>query len=159
LLRRCDRKSSTRRAACPVFWTLGGNQVGQAAISGWREVLGPALRQDRASTHVWPFDGPLRDLLALRHLVVVETYPTEFYDLLGIRFPHAPGQPTGKRVQAARRAIAGALDAASARMEVTLAPRVAAIVEDGFGPGSQGEEPFDALVGLLGMLSVILGHR
>lgn len=28
-----------RRAACPLFWTLGGQQVGKAAILGWREVL------------------------------------------------------------------------------------------------------------------------
>jgi hypothetical protein len=158
LFRRCDRKSSTRRAACPLFWTLGGNQVGQAAISGWREVLGPALRRDRASIRVWPFDGSLPTLLAPEYLIVVETYPTEFHNALGIRFPPAPGEPTGKRVQASRRAVAGALIAACAAMGVTLTPRVAAVVEDGFGPSSQGEEPFDSLVGLLGMLRTILGH-
>jgi len=27
-----------------MFWTLGGNQVGKAAISGWRELLAPARR-------------------------------------------------------------------------------------------------------------------
>src|SRR4029079_19473112 len=39
LLRRCDRRTATRRAACSIFWTLGANQVGRAAIAGWREVL------------------------------------------------------------------------------------------------------------------------
>ncbi len=41
LLRFSDRRTATRRAACCLFWTLGGNQVGKAALAGWREVLVP----------------------------------------------------------------------------------------------------------------------
>jgi hypothetical protein len=29
----------------------------------------------------------------------------------------------------------------------------------GVGPGNDGEDPFEALVGVLGMLNVLLGHR
>ena len=43
LRRRCEQARSGRRAASPLFWTVGGQQVGKAAISGWKDVLGPAL--------------------------------------------------------------------------------------------------------------------
>ena len=45
LLRRCERGGKGRKPACCLFWTLGGNQVGKAAIVGWRDVLAPALRR------------------------------------------------------------------------------------------------------------------
>ena len=44
LLRKCEIGRIGRRAACSLFWTLGGNQVGKGAIAGWRDLLGPALR-------------------------------------------------------------------------------------------------------------------
>jgi hypothetical protein len=44
LRRQCELGYDGRRAACPLFWTLGANQVGRAAILGWRDVLVPALR-------------------------------------------------------------------------------------------------------------------
>ena len=44
LLRRCERGGNGHKQACCLFWTLGGNQVGKAAIIGWRDVLAPALR-------------------------------------------------------------------------------------------------------------------
>jgi hypothetical protein len=31
LLRLCERRTPTRRKACCLFWTLGGNQVGKGA--------------------------------------------------------------------------------------------------------------------------------
>lgn len=33
LLRECERDGGNRRGACSLFWTLGGNQVGRAAIN------------------------------------------------------------------------------------------------------------------------------
>ena len=44
LRRRCELAHEDRRAASPLFWTLGAQQVGKAAIAGWRDVLGPGLR-------------------------------------------------------------------------------------------------------------------
>jgi hypothetical protein len=41
LLRRCERGGKGQKQACCLFWTLGGNQVGKAAIIGWRDVLAP----------------------------------------------------------------------------------------------------------------------
>lgn len=59
LRRRCERQTADRRAACSIFWTLGGNQVGKAAIAGWREIVAPARLR---GAHLWPFDGRLDDL-------------------------------------------------------------------------------------------------
>ncbi len=56
LLRRCERRTADRNAACSLFWTLGAQQVGKAAISGWREVIRPALGR---GVRLWPFDGRL----------------------------------------------------------------------------------------------------
>ena len=50
LHRRCDRAHPDRKAAAVLFWTLGGNQVGKAAISGWRDVIAPALRPPKRGT-------------------------------------------------------------------------------------------------------------
>jgi hypothetical protein len=73
--RRCDG-----RDAETLFWTLGGKQVGKAALHGWRQ-LAPGLGTAPApGTALWPFDGPLTDLLdGGRRVVVAETYPREFY--------------------------------------------------------------------------------
>jgi len=87
LRRRCELGYAGRNAASPLFWTLGAKQVGKAAISGWRDVIVPALRNDRPVV-LWPFDGSLGDLLKLGNVVVVETYPAECYGWLfehGIR--------------------------------------------------------------------------
>jgi hypothetical protein len=59
LLRACERAPTDGRTACSVFWTLGGNQVGRAAISGWREIIAPAVQ---SGARLWPFDGRLADL-------------------------------------------------------------------------------------------------
>jgi hypothetical protein len=76
LLRQCERATETRRAACPVFWTLGGNQVGKAAISGWKEIVGPARQ---LGAKIWPFEGSLSTLVETTKLTLAETYPAEAY--------------------------------------------------------------------------------
>lgn len=55
LRRICERRTSTRRAASPLFWTLGPQQVGKAAIIGWRDVLTSALRDPLINLSIWPF--------------------------------------------------------------------------------------------------------
>ena len=44
LLRRCDIRAGRAKAAA-TFWLVGGNQVGKAAITGWRDLIAPAGRQ------------------------------------------------------------------------------------------------------------------
>jgi len=80
LLRRCERATPDRGDACMLFWTLGGNQVGKAALAGWREVILPNL-QDLS---LWPFDGRLNELMTPEATVVAETYPGDVYSQLGI---------------------------------------------------------------------------
>ncbi|MDF2781100.1 MAG: Methyltransferase type 12 [Geminicoccaceae bacterium] len=154
LLRRCDRRSATRNAACALFWTLGGSQVGKAAIAGWRDLLGPALRAG-LDVALWPFQGPLEALLARHRFVIAETYPAEVYGHLDL----ALRGHGGKRSQAARRANAVRLLAQLRRLDVEPEPAARAEIADGFGPAASGEDRFDAVVGLLGMLNVVLGRR
>ena len=43
LSRACDRATAERPAGAPLFWTLGANQTGKAAIAAWTGLLLPAL--------------------------------------------------------------------------------------------------------------------
>lgn len=74
LLRLCERGGENRRGTCSLFWTLGGKQVGKGAIVGWRDVLTPALLDDKTLS-LWPFDGRLDSLLVPGAIVLAETYP------------------------------------------------------------------------------------
>ncbi len=160
LRRRCELAHPERRAAAPLFWTLGGQQVGRAAIAGWREMLIPALRSRPMTIQLWPFMGGLPALLARGGVTIAETYPAESYRHLGVTFPSARrGERGGKRVQSARRAHAAALLAWASRHGVGVTDALRAEIDDGFGPRADGEDRFDAVVGLFGMLAVILGEH
>jgi hypothetical protein len=158
LRRECELAHPGRRPAAPLFWTLGGQQVGKAAISGWRQVLAPALRQagDSPSVAIWPFSGHLSDLLQPGATVLAETYPAEYYAPLGVKFSRQTG---GKRSQAARQGGASALLEWAERARLGLAPELRTTLQDGFGPAPAGEDAFDAVVGLFGMLNLVLGLR
>lgn len=150
LLRECERATNDRQAACSLFWTLGGNQVGKGAISGWREVIIPNL----ATVGLWPFDGDLQSLSNRYPAVLAETYPGDVYRQLGI-----PRGGWSKRRQEDRRRVGRfVVDWLAARPNLN-ASEVLPQVEDGFGNDSAGEDRFDAFVGLLGMLSVVTGER
>lgn len=154
LLRRCDEATADgRRAAAAMFWTLGPQQVGKAAITAWRDLLIPALNSGRELA-IWPFDGPLAGLVAPGRIVVAETYPGEVYGHLGIAFSGG-----GKRSQAARAANAPILRGRARDLGVALERPFGALIAEGFGAGPAGEDPFDATVGLLGMLNVVRGRR
>lgn len=157
LLRACDRASPARPAACAIFWTLGPQQVGKAAIVGWRDLLIPALdgRQDLA---LWPFDGALDELLARHDIVAAETYPAEVYGHLGL-WPGNGRRKESKRLQAARAGSASRLLELAGSLGLRLEPSLREAIADGFGPSPDGEDPFDATVGLLGMVNVALGKR
>jgi mannose-6-phosphate isomerase-like protein (cupin superfamily) len=150
LLRACDRATGMRRAAAPIFWTLGGQQVGKGAIVGWRDLLQPALDDSDLGIAIWPFDGPLEELFAPGRIVVVETYPTEFHGHLGVDLGRS-----SKREQATRAAAGEALLGWSRRRGVELEPELEQGVRDGFA----SDGAFDAVVGLLGMLNVVMKYR
>jgi hypothetical protein len=152
LRRACERQTKTRRAACSLFWTLGGNQVGKAAISGWQSVLQPARRRGAL---LWPFDGELAALSKASHLVVCETYPAEAYGHVGVRFaPRA-----SKQRQTNRRAAAASLLPRSFEFGIQFSDATRDALAEGFGPLKSGEDPFDAALGLLGMIEVVDGRR
>jgi len=159
LRRRCEQAHAGRRAACPLFWTLGAQQVGKAAISGWREVLS-ASSESGLQVFVWPFRGRLEELLRPERIVVAETYPAEYYAFLGVTFSSPrPGSKAGKRLHAERAANAPRLLAWAETAGVNLDEHLRLTILDGFGRSPQGEDAFDAVVGLWGMLEVVLGRR
>lgn len=160
LLRLCERRTQNRNDACSLFWTLGGNQVGKAAIIGWRDLLASEIHRNPLRMKLWPFNGDLASLLQPGNVVVAETYPAEFYGHLGINFPsRRNGARSGKRVQAERATNATACIAAAKNLGLALSPDLFAQFIDGFGNAAIGEDRFDAAVGLIGMINVISGNR
>ena len=141
------------RRACPMFWTLGGNQVGKGAVTGWRDVLQPACATGRVD--LWPFDGAFEELLGRDRTVIVETYPGDVYRYVGAL---VEGR-LSKRVQASRTAAAKGVLAWAEKANVDLSRTLVEQLCDGFGCAGDGEDRFDAVVGLLGMLAVVREHR
>jgi hypothetical protein len=152
LSRACDRATLERPAGAPLFWTLGANQSGKAAIAAWRDMLLPALLAGEP-IRVWPFEGAFRDLLAPGTVAVAETYPAEALRHLGIRLKGS------KRRQADRAAVADALLAAMAALHAAPDATLTAAVHDGFGADAAGEDRFDCILGLLCVLNVLAGTR
>jgi hypothetical protein len=154
LYRRCERSTADRGAAAPLFWTLGAKQVGKAAISGWRDLLAPGLTTYGINFAIWPFAGTLRDLIRERSFVVVESYPAEAYRHLGF-----PRSGWSKRQASDRRARGMEILAWAAQRPVVCDGRLVEQIQAGFGDGPEGEDPFDAVVGLLLMIDVVLNYR
>jgi hypothetical protein len=153
LLRHCEKPLEGQRAACPLFWTLGPNQVGKAAINGWSEVLIPALSSKIMRTALWPFDGEITHLLQEFECVLCETYPAMAYRHLGCCF--APRE--SKRNQCHRRSKGQRLQAWFDARGFQPTRDVVAEIENGFGDRAIGEDRFDAFVGLLSMIDVVTG--
>jgi hypothetical protein len=149
LRRQCERKQNGRRAACALFWTLGANQVGKGAIVGWRDVLAPALHGDK-NVALWPFDGRLEELLEPGKIVIAETYPAECYGW----FFSEPLRGKGKL--GVRRGVGMRLLGWASNTGVELEAALQEEIEAGF---PDGDDAFDAVVGLFGMIEVVTGKR
>jgi len=152
LSRLCDRATAERPAGAPLFWTLGANQTGKAAIAAWRDWLLPALSGPRAP-RLWPFEGDFRALLAPGAVAVAETYPAEALRHLGLRLAGS------KRRQADRAVLAAPLAGAMARLGVAAVPDLAALMQDGFGARPDGEDRLDCVLGVLAVVNVLAGNR
>ena len=148
LLRACDRATALRQAGAPLFWTLGANQCGRAAIGAWRDWLAPALARG-APLRLWPFQGGLRALLAPGRAVLAEVYPAEALAQLGLRLSGS------KRAPETRRAAEPALRLALAGLGITPEPSLDKALSAGFGTDAPGEDRFDSLLGLLCLVSVL----
>jgi hypothetical protein len=149
LFRDCEKATRSRGAASPVFWTLGGKQVGKAALSGWQEVLTPARK---LGASLWPFDGPLSSFVS-NALTLAETYPGEAYQHIGM------ARTIKKQSQEGRRNAGATMPKWAARHDVRLLPEIKKLIADGFGEPASGEDPFDATAGLFGMIEVVDGRR
>ncbi|MBX9752308.1 MAG: DUF429 domain-containing protein [Roseococcus sp.] len=152
LHRWCDRATPTRPAGAPPFWTLGANQSGKAAITAWRDWLAPALAAD-APLDIWPFHGPLHGLLRAGRLAVAEVYPAEALRQLGLKLAGS------KRDQTARLALAEPLRAVLGSLAIAPSAEALAMIQDGFGADSAGEDRLDCTLGLLALIAVLDGLR
>ena len=151
LRRRCDMPRPGATTPCPIFWTLGANQVGKAAITAWRDMLQPALSDPNLDVRLFPFEGSLYE--ATRgDLGLAEVYPAEVYAWLGLDLSGG-----GKRAQGARAANASLILDAFSSLDADLTPDALAQIIDGFGDCADGEDRFDSVVGLIGTMQVALG--
>lgn len=152
LSRRCDCKTADRPAGAPLFWTLGANQVGKGAITGWRDLLLPALAGPNPP-QLWPFEGNLLDLLAPGRTVVAECYPAEAMRQLELPMNGS------KRRHADRLALGQALRDRLGGLHARPDLGLERWFDDGMGEDAAGEDRLDAVLGLLGLMQVLVGRR
>jgi hypothetical protein len=152
LSRACDRATLERPAGAPLFWTLGANQSGKAAIAAWQHLILPALT-DRTQFRLWPFEGPFCSLLSPGSVALAETYPAEALRHLGMKLRGS------KRRHADRCATAGALMTAIDQQSATPDDAMREAILDGFGADASGEDRFDSVLGVLCVLNVLAGNR
>jgi hypothetical protein len=152
LLRICERRTKDKRAACCLFWTLGANQVGKAAISGWRDVIIPAVKR---GARLWPFDGTLAELAKTPGVVIAETYPADAYGV--VRAAFKPGE--SKRRLEDRKSKAKPILSWATRHGVAFSGEVKAALLNGFERSLGSDDAFDAFVGLLLMIEVAESGR
>jgi len=147
MLRACDRETAQRCKACEIFWTLGANQVGKAAIAGWRDLLAPALCEE--SIMIWPFAGDLTSLLESGKIVVAESYPAETYSHIGLP------RSFGKRSCERRKDQSGMILDWCKSHRCHLQRELLLQVSRGFGETPAGEDAFDSFIGALGMIEFV----
>ena len=151
-LRLCDLAHCRRRAASEMFWALGPQAVGKATLTGWRDLVAPALGDPRRRYAVWPFDGELGDLSAGSDAVIVEAYPADACLQLGLRMG---SRRTAKTRQEDRRADGPLLLERCRELRVRPERELVAQIRDGFGSDRAGEDRFDATAGLLAMIATV----
>jgi hypothetical protein len=150
--RACDRATSERPAGAPLFWTLGANQSGKAAIAAWRGLLLPALRTGFPLA-LWPFEGLLADLTRPGRAVLAETYPAEALRHAGLKLAGS------KRAQSGRASVVPALAAAMRQARIRPDSALSAMMNDAFGADAAAEDRFDCVIGLMTVIAVLDGRR
>jgi hypothetical protein len=101
---------------------------------------------------LWPFDGPLSSFVS-NALTLAETYPGEAYQHIGL------SRRIKKQSQDGRRNAGTKMLKWAARHGVRISSDVEKLISNGFGSLPSGEDPFDATVGLFGMIEVVNGRR
>ena len=153
LSRACDRATAERPAGAPLFWTLGANQSGKAAIAAWQRHAAaragerrrcPPLAVRRCLSGTCSTPGAV---------ALAETYPAEALRHLGIRLKGS------KRRQADRVAVASQLAGAMAALGVLPDPALQQATADRLRRDAAGEDRFDCVLGVLCVLNVLAGNR
>jgi hypothetical protein len=150
LKRICEYGGNGHRRACTLFWTLGANAVGKAAITGWREVIVPILLVQPNRTNLWPFDGKLDELIMPGKIVIAESYPAEYYAWFNqdgvVKSDRTSRTVFGRKL----------LQWAEDRPEkVILTNELKQQIQSGF----INDDAFDTVVGLFAMLKIVLGEQ
>lgn len=89
-------------------------------------------------------------------MVVAETYPAEACIHLGLS---PPGYKWSKTKQKDRQGQSGRLFEWADEGSITFDENLDALIQDGFGTDKGAEDLFDAVLGALSMIEVILGRR
>ncbi len=136
--RRCDG------AGAPLFIDIpGAKQVAKAAATGWQEIVQPALA---GGAKLWPFHGPLRDLVRPRSFTICETYPRECYAICGVE------GASNKTEQTWLNEAAAIAQQCAAEWGVTF--------EDGAADAMKADEDaFDTVMGALAMIAIVMGRH
>ena len=142
LRRRCDGTDAET-----LFWTLGAGRPARRRCTagrcyGWPEPMARTSRCGRSTGRCWP--GP--DSPSPRR------YPREFYQYFGV-----PRGRWSKRRRADRLACMPALLAWAGDLGVRWDEAVRGRVSAGCSDGPAGEDEFDAIAGVLGMIAVVTG--
>ena len=143
-LRLIDRSTGAK----PLFAVSGiPGTVGSGTRDLWRE-LAPFLRTDRGFT-IWPFEGPLPDLLGTNGVVLAETYP-------GLAYAAALAEelPTGRFVVGKTRYQARN-DACNRLSDATWVKAYGATISD-LEQARADEDDFDALFTAAAVLRCVL---
>jgi hypothetical protein len=151
MARMVDRQTAARPAAAQMFWTLGANQCGKAALAAWRDLLLPAF--ETLPIKLWPYEGGLRALAVPGQVVIAETYPAEAMRQLGLKLEGS------KRRQEDRRALAARIFEVMNNLRIKPSAELNMSIGFGFGAEPFGEDAFDCLIGALAMVNVLNGNR
>lgn len=142
LKRAIDREQN---AEC-MFWALGAKQVAKACFVGWREELQPSL----GAVRLWPFDGPLPELMSDPGVVVAEIYPAASMRRIDVTLHGS------KADQDARRRATNSIMRALDRIGCAADADARSQIESGFATG--GDDAFDATMAAISMLDVVTRH-
>jgi hypothetical protein len=154
LRRECENSPPQVRSAAPLFWTLGAQQVGKAALNGWEQVIVPGLNDPSLDILIWPFSGKMSSLIRPGRIIIAETYPTQYLHQLNLINPQ---RRFSKRRQSDRAEAAARLISTLNSRKIKIHQILEQSLRDGFGPRQAGDDRFDAVIGLLGMLRFFTG--
>jgi hypothetical protein len=147
----CSKPTGGERGLLISSRRSARSAVGKGALSGWCEVIAPALAQ---GARLWPFDGTLKELTSEPGLIVAETYPHR----PTISSLHPSEAARAKRSKCPVRAKRLPFLESASRKQVDLSPRLRDQVIDGFGSVAAGEDCFDAFMGVAKMIEVAKGR-